>query len=329
MNNGSVGIASTGCYLPRRVLTNADLEKMVETSNEWILERTGIRERRIAGSEETVSFMAEQAARSALTRAGIDPADLDLIVLGTFTPDQPLPASACLLQARLGNTRAPCFDLSAACCGFLYSLEAASHFLRSGRDYRTALVVAAEKLSAVTDWKDRNTCVLFGDGAGAAVLTRDSARGRIVDSYLGADGRSSALLEIPAGGSTLPVSAEVLAERKHYIRMEGKEVFKLAVSSMATAARTVLERNGLGPQDVAWLLPHQANMRIMAAVAKALKIPVEKVYINVDRLGNMSGATIPIGLAEMDAKGLLKPGDRLLMVAFGGGLTWAATLVQW
>lgn len=329
MNNGSVGIAATGCYLPRRVLTNADLEKMVETSNEWILERTGIRERRIAGSEETVSFMAEQAARSALTRAGIAPADLDLIVLGTFTPDQPLPASACLLQARLGNTRAPCFDLSAACCGFLYSLEAASHFLRSGRDYRTALVVAAEKLSAVTDWKDRNTCVLFGDGAGAAVLTRDSARGRIVDSYLGADGRSSALLEIPAGGSTLPVSAEVLAQRKHYIRMEGKEVFKLAVSSMATAARTVLERNGLGPQDVAWLLPHQANMRIMAAVAKALKIPVEKVYINVDRFGNMSGATIPIGLAEMDEQGLLKPGDRLLMVAFGGGLTWSATLIQW
>ncbi len=329
MNDGSVGIAGTGFYVPRRILTNAELETMVDTSNEWILERTGIRERRIAGDDETVSFMAEQAARKALSRASVAPADLDLIVLGTFTPDKPLPASSCLLQARLGNTRAPCFDLAAACCGFLFSLETARHFLLSGRDYRTALVVAGEKLSSVTDWKDRNTCVLFGDGAGAAVLRKDSTRGRIIDSFLGADGRSSSLLEIPAGGSSLPISPEILDRRENFIRMAGKEVFKLAVSSMTSAARTVMERNKLGPQDIAWLLPHQANMRIMSAVAKTLKIPVEKVYINVDRLGNMSGATIPIGLAEMDEKGLLKPGDRLLMVAFGGGLTWAATLIQW
>ena len=329
MSADAVGIAGTGYYVPRRILTNIELSKMVETSNEWILERTGISERRIAGPGETVSFMAEQAARAALARAGVSAADLDLIVLGTFTPDQPLPAAACLLQARLGNTRAPSFDVSAACCGFLYGLEIACHFLLSGRDYRIALVVSAEKLSAVTDWQDRNTCVLFGDGAGAAVLKRKTARGLIIDSYLGADGSSAGLLQIPAGGSTLPPSPEVLQRRLNFIRMEGKEVFKLAVASMTRAARVVLERNKLGPENVAWLLPHQANMRIMKSVAKALKIPVEKVFINIDRYGNMSGATIPIGLAEMEEKGLLRPGDHLLTVAFGGGLTWGATLIRW
>jgi 3-oxoacyl-[acyl-carrier-protein] synthase-3 len=324
-----IGIAGTGYYVPEKVLTNADLEKMVDTSNQWIVERTGIRERRIAAPEETVSSMAENASRQALAAAGVEPGELDLIIMGTFTADNPLPAAACLLGARLGNQRAASFDLSAACSAFIYGLEVGEKLL-SGGEYRTGLIVVSEKLSIVTNWEDRDTCVLFGDGAGAAVIRPGGKGGHvIVDSYLGADGSKAYLLEIPAGGSARPVTHEVLDQKLNCIRMEGRETFKLAVSSMVSAARLVLERNGLGSEDVAWLLPHQANLRIMKAVARGLKIPVEQVYINVDRYGNMSGATIPIGLAEMDHNGVLKKGDLVLLVAFGGGLTWAASLIRW
>jgi 3-oxoacyl-[acyl-carrier-protein] synthase-3 len=328
MTEEKIGITGTGYYLPEKVLSNADLEKMVDTTNEWILERTGIRERRIIAPGETVSTMAEAASRQALAAAGIDPEELDLIILGTFTPDNPLPAAACLLQARLGNHTAASFDISAACCAFIYALEMGEKMLRGGR-YRNALIVAAETISVVTDWQDRNTCVLFGDGAGAAVLSKGQGGHQLLDSYIGADGEHSSLLIIEAGGSACPITSEIIDQRRQYIRMEGNKVFKLAVSSMVRASKEVLRRAGLTIEDVTWLLPHQANLRIMKAVAKGLKLPEEQVYINVDRYGNMSGATVPIGLAEMDHNGVLKPGDLVLMVAFGGGLTWAASLVRW
>ncbi len=328
MAQEKIGITGTGYYVPEKVLTNADLEKMVDTSDEWILARTGIRERRIIAPGETASSMAANASRKALESAGLKPEDLDLIIMGTFTPDEPLPASACLLQARLGNKTAACFDISAACCSFIYGLELAQKLLRGGR-YRNALVVSSEVLSVMTDWQDRNTCVLFGDGAGAVILSKGTERGEIIDCYIGADGEYASLLEVTAGGSGCPITHEILDQRRQYIKMEGNKVFKLAVSSMVSAARRVLRQAGLTPQDVTWLLPHQANLRIMKAVAKSLKIPEEQVYINVDRYGNMSGATVPVALAEMAHKKILKPGDLLLMVAFGGGLTWAASVVRW
>ncbi len=328
MSQGKVGIVGTGYYVPEKVLSNADLEKMVDTSDEWIMERTGIRERRIAAPEETVSSMSETASRKALAAAGIEAADLDLIVVGTITGDSPLPSTACLLQTRLGNNRAASFDISAACCSFLYALEIGFKLLQSG-SYETALIVASEKLSCVTDWEDRNTCVLFGDGAGAAVIRKGAERGTIIDCYLGADGSKSHLLEIPAGGSAMPITHEVLDRRQQYVRMEGRETFKIAVSSMVRAARRILKKNDLTSEDVTWLLPHQANLRIMKAVARGLRVDEKQVYINIDRYGNMSGATVPIGLAEMAEKGILKKGDLLLMVAFGGGLTWASSLIRW
>ncbi len=324
----TIGITGTGYYLPERVLTNFDLEKMVDTSDQWILERTGIRRRRLAAPGETASSMAEAASRPALAAAGVDPEQLDLIILGTFTADQPLPAAACLLQARLGNHTAACFDISAACCGFIYALELGEKLMLGGR-YRNALIVASEVLSCVTDWQDRNTCVLFGDGAGAVVLSKGAGGHRILDTYIGADGEYASLLKVEAGGSAVPITREVLDRREQYVRMEGNKVFKLAVSSMARSARRVLKQAGVTAGEVTWLLPHQANLRIMKAVAKSLKIPEERVYINVDRYGNMSGATVPVGLAEMDHNGVLKPGDLVLMVAFGGGLTWSASLVRW
>lgn len=328
MAREKIGISGTGFYVPERVLTNLELEQMVDTSDEWIITRTGIRERRIIAPGETASSMAELAARQALSSADVAPENLDLIIVGTITPDSPLPSTACLLQAKLGNTTAACFDISAACCGFIYALEAAHKMLLGGR-YRHALVVSSETLSTVTDWEDRDTCVLFGDGCGAAVLSKGSDRGEIIDCFIGADGKYSSLLEIEAGGSACPISHEILDQRRQYIRMEGNKVFKLAVASMVNSAGRVLKQSGFTSQDVTWLLPHQANLRIMKAVAKRLHIPEEQVYINVDRYGNMSGATVPIGLAEMDHNGILKPGDLVLMVAFGGGLTWSASLVRW
>ena len=328
MIDEQIVVAGTGYYLPEKILTNADLEKMVDTTDQWIRERTGIRERRIIAPGETVSSMAEEASRQALDAAGLDPEDIDLIILGTFTADNPLPAAACMLQARLGNKTAASFDISAACCSFIYGLELGEKMLRCGR-YRNALIVAAEAISVFTDWEDRNTCVLFGDGAGAAVLTKGGAGHPVLDSFIRSNGEYASLLLIEVGGSACPITPELIEKRRHFIQMEGNKVFKLAVTSMVRASKEVLRRAGLTIDDVTWLLPHQANLRIMKAVAKGLKLPEEQVYINIDRYGNMSGATVPIGLAEMDHNGVLKPGDIVLMVAFGGGLTWAASLVRW
>ncbi len=328
MHKLEIGIAGTGYYVPAKVLTNADLEQMVDTSDEWIRERTGIRERRIAAPDEPVSEMAVRAARSALLSAGVRPEELDVIILATFTADRPLPAGACLLQEKLGNTRAGSFDISAACCGFIYGLEVAHKLLTGGR-YRTALLVAAEKLSSVTDWEDRNTCVLFGDGAGAVVIKKGHPHGRIIDCYIGSDGSKADLLSIPAGGSARPITHRAIDEKQQFVKMAGREVFKLAVNEMLNAARMVLKRNNYDTSDISWLIPHQANLRIIRAAARGLNLPMGKVFVNLDRYGNISGATIPVALAEMDQAGLLKRGDLVMMVAFGGGLTWSASLVEW
>ena len=322
-----VGIAGLGAYSPGKVLANADLEKMVDTSDQWIVERTGIRTRRVARPDQATSDLAVEASRGALAQAGIAPEAVELIVVATVTPDMPFPSTACVLQERLGSFRAACFDLNAACSGWLYAMDIAWQCVRSGR-YENALVVGAEKLTAITDWKDRNTCVLFGDGAGAAVLAPTGpSGGEIRSAYLGADGRLQKLLYLPGGGSRNPASHESVEARLHYIRMEGREVFKHAVTAMIRAAEIALDRAGLTIDDVSWLVPHQANVRIMSAVAKRLGIRRERVISIIDHIGNISAASIPVALAEAAADGTIKPGDTLLLVAFGGGLTWGAVVL--
>lgn len=319
-----VGIVGLGACSPEKVLTNADLEKMVDTSDQWIVERTGIRTRRIARPDQATSDLAVEAARKALERAKIAPGAVELIVVATVTPDMQFPSTSCIVQERLGSFGAACFDLNAACSGWIYAMDIAWQCVRSGR-YGNALVIGAEKLTAITDWKDRNTCVLFGDGAGAAVLAPTGpSGGEIRSAYLGADGRLQKLLYLPGGGSRTPSSHESVDARLHYIRMEGREVFKHAVTAMARAAEVALERAGLTIDKVSWVIPHQANVRIMNAVAKRLGVPPEKVISIVDHIGNISAASIPVALEEASAKGTIKPGDTILVVAFGGGLTWGS-----
>ena len=321
-------IAGVGHYAPEKVLTNADLEKMVDTSDEWIRTRTGIRERRIAAENETTSAMGIAAARRALENAGIAPEDLEAIYVATCTPDMVFPSTACLIQAALGAKRAYGFDLSSACAGFLMALDAAAGAIESGR-VRNALVIGAEKLSSVTDWTSRNTCVLFGDGAGAAVL-KASDRPGIRSSLLGVDGNLADFLSIPAGGCKLPASEETIRNHLHCIHMSGRETFKIAVNTMLEAAQEAIARAKLTVADVDWIVPHQANMRIVEAVAKRLGEGVmEKVFINLDRYGNTSAASIPLALSEAVAAGKINSGDKILMVAFGGGLSWGGTVVEW
>lgn len=321
-------IAGVGHYAPAKVLTNADLEKMVETSDEWILTRTGIRERRIAAPDETTSVMGLAAARAALDRAGIAPADVEAIYVATCTPDTIFPSTACLIQAALGASRAYGFDLSSACAGFMMALDVAAAAIETGR-IRNALVIGAEKLSAVTDWTSRNTCVLFGDGAGAVVLT-PSDRPGIRSSILGIDGNQADFLSIPAGGCKLPASAETVRDGLHLIHMAGRETFKIAVNTMLEAAQTAIARAGLTVADIDIMVPHQANMRIVEAVAKRLGEGVmEKVFLNLDRYGNTSAASIPLALSEAFVAGKIKSGDNILMVAFGGGLSWGGSVVEW
>jgi 3-oxoacyl-[acyl-carrier-protein] synthase-3 len=326
----SVFIRALGVHAPARKLTNADLSSMVETSDEWIKTRSGIAERRIAGTGENPSDMGAQAAAKALARAGLSPADIDLVIVATMTPDVPFPSTACLLQAKLGLRRdIPCFDVSAACSGFVYALQVGTDMLRSGR-YRRALVIGAEKLSSVVDWQDRATCVLFGDGAGAAVLeTTTTPDVGVLGNLLGADGNNAELLHCAAGGSALPASAETLRDRQHFLRMNGKEVFKLAVRVMADSCERVLQACGKHSDDVAWFIPHQANIRIVEAVADQLKVGLDRFPINLDRYGNTSAASIPLALEEAWAAGRIKHGDLVLLVAFGAGLTWGATLLRW
>jgi 3-oxoacyl-[acyl-carrier-protein] synthase-3 len=310
------------------VLTNAELERMVETSDEWIRERTGIRERRVAPAEMTAAEMGARASRCAMKRAGIEPGEVDLIVVSTATPDRWLPSTACDMQALLGAHNAVAFDVCAACTGWLYALSVAEGYIAAGRA-EIALVVATEKMSAIVDWSDRNTCVLFGDGAGAAAVRKATGARGILSSYQRSDGRLSDLLYRPAGGVAIPMSAEVLQRGDHLVKMEGREVFKNAVRSMSEAADFALQRAGLRGEDVDLLVPHQANMRIIEATAKYANIPMDRVFVNVDRFGNMSSATVPVALDEAVEQGRLKSGMNMLTVAFGAGFTWGAMVVRW
>jgi 3-oxoacyl-[acyl-carrier-protein] synthase-3 len=328
MNGIPVGIIGTGKYVPEKVLTNQDLEQMVETSDEWITTRTGIKERRMAADHEASSDLALKAAEAALENAGIAAEDLDLIIVSTITPDMFFPATACILQDKIGAKKAAAFDLSAACSGFIYALANAAHFISAGT-YKYALVVGAECLTRITDYTDRNTCILFGDGAGAAVLGPVPA-GRGFRSFeLGADGSGGELLKICGGGSRMPASRQTVDERRHYIYMEGKEVFKFAVRVMGSAAETALHKAGLGKEDIDFLVPHQANIRIIQSALSRLNVPEEKCIINVDKYGNMSAASIPVALAEAVESGRVNAGDCLLLVGFGGGLTWGASVLIW
>ncbi|MDE3017601.1 MAG: ketoacyl-ACP synthase III [Nitrospirota bacterium] len=320
-------ILGTGSYVPERVLTNADLERMVATSDAWIMERTGIRERRIAAPGEACSDLAVNAAERALAAAGVAAADLDLILLGTCTGDYPIPSTACLVQHRLGAARAAACDIGAACCGFLYALGVGDAYIRTGM--RHVLVIGSEVMSAVTDWTDRNTCVLFGDGAGAAVLGPSEGDRGILSSHLHSDGGLWDLIAVPGGGSRMPPSDKMVAERQQYIKMKGNETFKVAVKTLEDSVREALAANNLTAADVDLLVPHQANLRIIKAVASRLDFPLEKVMLNLERYGNTSAASIPLALDEAVKEGRIKEGSLVLMEAFGAGLTWASTVVRW
>lgn len=320
-------ITGLGAYVPEKVLTNAAIEKIVDTTDEWIRTRTGIRERRVAAKDQATSDLALPAAQEALKNAGLSPQDLDLIVVATTSPDMIFPSASCYLQAKLGAS-CGAFDLAAACSGFTYALSVAEGFIKSGI-YKNVLVVGAETITKFINWKDRGTCVLFGDGAGAAVVSRSKDGHGILASYLGADGTQSEILQIPAGGSKIPPSAESVANGLHYIRMQGPELFKIAVKTMEQAVLKVLEYENLQVKDISCLIPHQANNRILQAVADRLKIPSEKVFINVDRYGNMSSASTIVALYEAVNAGAVKKGDYVVLVAFGGGLTWGASLIKW
>ena len=323
-----IGIVGTGRYVPERVLTNHDLEAMVDTSDEWITGRTGIRERHIAAEGEGAAQMGAEAARRAMARAGVEAADVDVLILSTATPDRLLPSSSCDVQALLGADNALAFDVGAACSGWLYGLTVAESYLASGKG-EIALVVASEKMSAIVDWTDRTTCVLFGDGAGAAVLRPSSNGTGILSSYHRSDGKLAHLLYRPGGGAMAPMDQGVLERGDHLVRMEGREVFKSAVRNMADAADHALRQAGITGADVDLMIPHQANMRILEATAKYAGIPMERVCVNLDRYGNMSSASIPVALDEVLEEGRLQPGMHVLMVAFGAGLTWGAMTFRW
>jgi 3-oxoacyl-[acyl-carrier-protein] synthase III len=325
----SIILQGLGSHVPAKRLTNDDLSHLVETSDEWIRTRSGIRERRIAGPDENPSDLAVPAAHKALAQAGLAPADVDLLIVGTMTPDLVFPSTACLLQHKLGLRQVPAFDVAAACSGFLYILEIGAAMVRAG-PYRNALLVGAEKMSAVLDWQDRATCVLFGDGAGAAVLTRRAEPGvGVLGSILHTDGGEARLLLQPGGGSACPPTHASLEERKHFLKMNGKEVFKIAVREMEQVIRDLLEQHGLAAAQIALVVPHQANIRILDALATRLEIPLERFVINIDRYGNTSAASIPLALDEAHAAGRVRPGDYIVLVAFGAGLTWGATLIKW
>lgn len=320
-------IAGTGSYVPERVLTNADLERMVATSDAWIVERTGIRERRIAAPGEACSDLGTKAAERALAAAGVAAADLDLILVATCTGDSPLPSTACLIQQRLGAVRAAACDLSAACCGFVYALAVGDAYVKTG--FRHVLIVGAEVMSMITDWTDRATCILFGDGAGAVVLSPSEGERGILSSHLHSDGNLWDLICVPGGGSRMPPSEKMLAEGLQYIKMKGNETFKVAVKTLEEAAREALSANHLSVDDLDLYVPHQANVRIIKAVAGRLGLPMEKVVLNMDRYGNTSAASIPLALDEAVREGRLKDGSLVMIEAFGSGLTWASAVIRW
>ena len=321
-------ITGTGSYAPEKVVTNVDLEKFLDTNDEWIRTRTGIVERHLVVEGENTSDLATEAGRRALEMAGVAATDLDLIIVGTITGDYPWPATACIVQSNLGAVNAGAFDLSAACSGFLYALSMGVDRIMAG-NAKKILVIGAEVFSRIVDWSDRNTCVLFGDGAGAVVLEACAGDHGILSTHLYADGSQLELLYQPGFGTRVPPSVEGIARGDHFLKMQGNEVFKVAVRNMAEVARIALDANGMTTADVNLFIPHQANIRILEATAKRIGLKDEQVYINVDRFGNTSAATIPIALDEVNRAGRLKAGDILLLDAFGGGFTWAAALIRW
>ncbi len=324
----SVHIAGIGSYAPERVLTNQELEKMVDTTDEWIMTRSGIRERRIAAEGQSTSDLGAEAARAALADAGLGPGDVDLIIVATASPDMLFPSTACQLQHKLGARKVAAFDISAACSGFIYALEVGRQFVASGA-HDTVLVVGADKLSSITDWTDRATCVLFGDAAGAVVLRHEPGRRGILSTLLGADGSQKEILNVPAGGSAMPATEQTVRDRMHCIRMSGREVFKLAVNAMLGAAREALAKSGLSLDEISCVIPHQANMRIIEAISDRLGIGMERFQVNLQQYGNTSAASIPVALDEAVKRGRIKRGDNVLLVAFGGGLTWGSAVLQW
>ncbi len=324
----SCSITSVGSYVPSRVLTNADLEKMVDTTDEWITSRTGIKERRLAAASEFTSDMASQAALNAMKDGGITPEQIDLIIVATITPDMPFPSTAALVQQKIGAGHCPAFDIEAACSGFIYALEIGQQFIMS-RTHETVLIIGAEKLSTIVDWTDRNTCVLFGDGAGAAILQHRPEAHGLLTACMGADGSQAELLSMPGGGSRYPASKETLAQGLHFLRMDGKETFKNAVTAMCTAATEALRRCELDISQIKCFIPHQANRRIIDAVGHRLGVKPEQVFINVDHFGNTSAASVAIALDQAVHSGRIQRGDLILLDVFGAGLTWAAAVIEW
>ena len=327
----SVTISGTGSYVPKKVLTNHDLEAIVDTTDEWISTRTGIKERRIASDTQSTSDLATEAARSAMTDANVSGEEIDLIIVATISPDAFFPATACYVQQNIEATNALCFDVSAACSGFLYAMQIAENLILSGQR-KTALIIGAEKLSSMVDWEDRNTCVLFGDGAGSVILTVDENNKngrRLLSSSLGSDGRQTDILHVPGGGSACPITPENADQKLNTIRMQGREVYKYAVNAMRRAAEDALQKYGLGPEDVDMVIPHQANLRIIEAITDRMGIPKEKTFINLTKYGNTSAAAVAIALDEANKTKSINEGDTVLLVAFGAGLTWASYLLKW
>lgn len=325
---GHVAILGTGSCLPDKVLTNADLEKIVETTDEWITQRTGIKERRISDEKTPSSHLAMGAAKNALEASGVKAEELDFIIIGTITPDMAFPSTACLLQTRLGASKAAAFDMAAGCTGFIYGLEIGRSMIEADHS-RKVLVIGVEELTKITDWTDRGTCVLFGDGAGAAVLGWTEDDRGILSSFVAADGSLGDLLYMPAGGSLRPASHETVDGRMHVVKMEGNKVFPHAVRKMSEASDKVLERAGIPKDKLDLLIPHQANNRIIEAIGRHFDLPKEKVFVNIHKYGNTSAATIPIALDEAVRTGRIKPGNIVLLVAFGAGFTWGSVLLRW
>jgi 3-oxoacyl-[acyl-carrier-protein] synthase III len=321
-------IVGVGSYVPERVLGNAELEKLVETTDEWITVRTGIKERRLAADDEFTSDLASKAALRAMERAQVKPEQIDLIIVATITPDMPFPSTACLVQRKIGARRAAAFDIEAACSGFIYGLEIGQQFIMS-QTYNTVLVIGAEKLSSIIDWSDRNTCVLFGDGAGAAILQNRPSSHGLLTACMGADGSKADLLSMPGGGSRCPASVQSVTNRLHYLRMDGKETFKNAVNAMYMAAQEALRRCELDIKQIKCVIPHQANRRIIDAVAERLGAETSQLFVNLHKYGNTSAASVAIALDEAVQTGRIIRGDLVLMVVFGAGLTWASAVIEW
>jgi len=327
----SVKISGTGSYLPDKILSNEDLEKIVDTSDEWITTRTGIKERRIAADTQSTSDLATEAAVDAMADAKLTSDEIDLIIVATISPDAFFPSTACYVQKNIGAINALCFDVSAACSGFLYAMQIAENFISSGQR-KNALIIGAEKLSSMVDWEDRNTCVLFGDGAGAAILTADKENEgskKILASVLGSDGRQTDILHVPGGGSACPITTDNADQKLNAIRMQGREVYKYAVNAMRRAAEQVLEKSNMEVEDVDKLIPHQANLRIIEAITDRMGIPSERTFVNLDKYGNTSAAAVAIALDEANKTQSIKKDDIVLLVAFGAGLTWASSLLKW